>query len=391
MNKRICMVVFSYCPADPRPRREAEALVGAGFEVDIICLRNQDESAKETVRGVTHYRMPLQKKRGGKIRYLWEYTYFGLLAFLKLSWLWLGKRYRIVHVHNMPDILVFTALLPRLFGSKVILDLHDPMPEVFIAKYGMAEDHKVIKTLRWFEKLSTGFAHQIITPNIAFKKLFVGRSCPDEKVLLLMNSPDESIFKPSGKAIEKDPDQFVVMYHGTIVERNGLGTALYAMAKLKDRIPNLVFHVYGEGDFVPRFLEIKDELALGEQVQYHGFSSLETIAHALENIDLGIIPNLRSPFTEINMPTRIFECLRMNKPVIVPDTLGIRDYFKQDELYFFDAGNADDLADVIYQAYADPVARQAMLEKGLKVCESHWWAQEKQQLIQLDEKLCGAA
>lgn len=286
----------------------------------------------------------------------------------------------------MPDVLVFTGLIPRLLGAKVILDLHDPMPEVFIAKYDLPDNHLIIKVLRWFEKLSVGFSHQVLTPNLAFEKLFASRSCEQSKIQVVMNSPDESIFTPKLNSNEKS-QQFTVMYHGTIVERNGLDTALYAIAKLKEKIPHLCFQVYGEGDFVQRFLEIRKELDIENIVQYHGHTSLEEIATALEKADLGVIPNKLSPFTQINMPTRIFECLRMGKPVIAPRTNGILDYFNENTLFFFEASNADDLAKVILEVYENPQRRQTVLEEGMKIFEPHAWANEKQRLINIVKQL----
>jgi len=56
MTARVAMIVFSYYPADPRPRREAEALVGKGISVDMICLRNIHETKEEVVNGVEVYR-----------------------------------------------------------------------------------------------------------------------------------------------------------------------------------------------------------------------------------------------------------------------------------------------------------------------------------------------
>lgn len=385
MPTYIAMVVFSYYPADPRPRREAEALVDAGYKVDVICLQNKEEKREETIQGVKIYRMPLQKKRGGKTRYLWEYTYFGFLAFFKLTLLYFYKKYRIIHIHNMPDILVFTGLIPRIWGAKIILDLHDPMPEVFIAKYNLPENHIIIRVLRWLEKVSIKFSHQVLTPNLAFEKLFISRSCEQAKIQVVMNSPDESIFTP--KNLKEKSEQFIIMYHGTIVERNGLDIALYAIAKLKDKIPHLCFQVYGEGDFVQRFLEIRQELNLKDVVQYHGHTSLEDIAIALEKADLGIIPNKLNPFTQLNMPTRIFECLRMNKPVIAPRTNGILDYFNENSLFFFEANNVDDLAKVILEVYENPQRRQTVLEEGIKVFKPHAWANEKQRLINIVKQL----
>ena len=66
------------------------------------------------------------------------------------------------------------------------------------------------------------------------------RSCPAQKMHIVMNSPDENIFTPRNPSNKPEPDKFMVMYHGTIVERNGLDIALYAIAKLKDKIPNLM-------------------------------------------------------------------------------------------------------------------------------------------------------
>ncbi|MBI5092963.1 MAG: glycosyltransferase family 4 protein [Candidatus Hydrogenedentes bacterium] len=379
------MVVFSYYPADPRPRREAEALVDAGMAVDLICLRNEGELSHEVVNGVGVYRLPIQRKRAGKVRYLWEYALFILLAFFKLSALHLRRRYDVAHVHNMPDVLVFSALLPRLTGAKVILDLHDPMPEVYMTKYDIGADHPVIRTLRLFEKWSIAFSHLVLTPNIAFCDLFAARSCESSKVHVIMNSPDLRIFggrshAPSSAAAGA---QFVVMFHGTIVERHGLDTALEAAAKLRNAIPELRFEVYGEGDFVERFQEIVRELKLEDIVHYHGRVSLEKIASAIPSINVGLVPNKRSVFTDINLPTRLFEYLCMGKPVIAPKTKGILDYFTEDALPYFDAGDVDSLAAVIQDLHDHPDRVKSYLERGTAIYEAHRWDVQREELIAL--------
>ena len=80
-------------------------------------------------------------------------------------------------------------------------------------------------------------------------------------------------------------------------------------------------------------------------MKFHGFKSLPEIAACISTIDVGLIPNRSSSFTQINFPTRIFEYLAMHKPVIVPDTQGIQDYFgaRRNSLYF-KAGDDADLA-----------------------------------------------
>src|SRR5665213_3923841 len=86
---------------------------------------------------------------------------------------------------------------------------------------------------------------------------------------------------------------------------------------------------------------------LGQKVQ-------SEITEAIQNCDVGIIPNRLNAFTEINTPTRIFEYLSLGKPVIAPQARGITDYFGPQDLIFFELGNTDDLAKKIEFARTRP-------------------------------------
>ncbi len=385
MAVRIASVVFSFYPADTRPRREAEAMVEAGWAVDVLCLRKEKEKQEEEVNGVHVFRLPGKRTRGGKLWYLWEYGWFLLQAFFKLSLLHLRRPYRAVHVHNMPDLLVFSAMLPRLSGAKIILDLHDPMPEVYMAKYSIGRSHPAILLLSFLEKQSIKFAHVVLTPNIAFRDLFVSRSCPEEKIHIVMNSPQETIFKESSGPREKpdgERDSFIVMYHGSIMEWFGLEIALQALLHLQEKIPNLRLDVYGDGDFVQGFLRRINEFGLEKTVRYHGYRPQEKIAEAIREVDVGVIPNPLSPFTRLNFPTRIFEYLSMAKPVIAPKTKGILDYFDEGDLYFFEPGDPRSLAGVILEVYRNPVRRQEVLQRGMKVYQRYRWELQRKNLIE---------
>src|SRR5436190_13414714 len=130
-GKHAAVVLFSHYPSDPRPRRAAEALAQEGMSVEVICLKEEEsEPTHEEFNGVSITRVPLKRRRGGKVAYLLQYGWFIVLAGVILSGRSLRRRYDLVHVHNMPDVLVFSALIPKLMGARVILDLHDPMPEL---------------------------------------------------------------------------------------------------------------------------------------------------------------------------------------------------------------------------------------------------------------------
>ena len=380
---RAAVVLFGHYATDPRPRRAAEALAKSGFQVDVISLRHESSDPRqETIDGVNVVMVPWNHRRGGKLRYALEYGGFFLAAFFLLSKWSLKKRYKVVHVHNMPDFLVFSALVPRLRGAKVILDLHDPMPELFAALYGITPEDFAPRWLRRIEKWSTRFADQVLTPNLAFKELFASRSCPADKIEIVMNTPQAEIFherKPAAPtAAESGARPFKLMYHGLLVERHGLDLALRAVNVLRERIPQIELHFYGkETDFIWWIMWQVEMLQLKGAVHYHGFKFLPEIAEAIGTIDLGVIPNRLNSFTRINLPTRIFEYLAMNKAVLAPRTKGIQDYFKEDEMVFFEPGNVDDLARKIEWVYRHPAETRSVVERGRKVYEKYTWDLEQ--------------
>jgi glycosyltransferase involved in cell wall biosynthesis len=399
-NVDTAVILYSYYASDPRPRREAETLNKAGAEVDVICLRkDRSEPTRENLNGVNIFRIPLKRRRAGKLVYIFQYTVFWIASFFLLSFWSIKKRYKVVHVHNMPDFLVFSALIPRLRGAKVILDLHDPMPELFQSIFGLKERHFIVRWLKKMEKLSIGFADQVITPNVAFKKLFASRSCQSGKIQTVMNSPEAEIFEPvdNAKSVQvngfKDTKEkvFSLMYHGLIVERHGLDLAVEAIGKLRPKIPGIKLDLYGEPtDYLEKIMGLAQKLDLKDAIRFHGFKNLNEIAQDISKTDLGLVPNRLSVFTEINFPTRIFEYLAMNRPVIVPSTRGIRDYFNDDEILFFNPGDANDLAAKIEWAYQNPTALQRLMENGRRVYEKNSWKLEQEKFLELVDSMVNA-
>lgn len=387
-GKKAAVLLYSTYPADPRPRRATEALVEAGMEVDLICLRQgADQPAVENVGGVNVRRLPFTHRRGGKFEYVAQYAAFLLSSFFILGWRALRKRYSLVHVHNMPDVLAFSALIPKLRGARIILDLHDPMPELMMTIFGLKQNSWEVGLIQWLEKLSIRFSDVVITVNQACRKLFSARSCGAEKIRVVMNSPDESIF-----AYQPAPAQppatasgrFVMMYHGSLVERHGLDIAVDALAKIRSQIPGAELRIYGlRTPFLDRVLQSVEASDLKQAVRYLGPQNLEQIVEGIRGCDVGIIPNRRSIFTEINTPTRIFEYLSQGKPVIAPRAPGILDYFGEDEITYFELGDADDLARQLLQIYQNPAATLETVRRGQSVYRRHAWSSERLQFVEL--------
>jgi glycosyltransferase involved in cell wall biosynthesis len=384
-GKRAAVLLFSHYPADPRPRRAAEALVNEGLQVELICLRHSsDEPARETVHGVDVRRLPLRRRRGGALGYILQYSVFIMSCFFILAARCLRRRFAVVHVHNMPDVLVFSALVPKVLGAKVILDLHDPMPELMMTIFRLHSSSAAVRLLQRLERWSIAFADVVLTVNLACKRIFVSRSCSPEKILVVMNSPDESIFsfRPPLCAPRDRRRPFVIMYHGSLVERNGLDVAVAALPALRAAIPNIELRVYG--DSTPFLDQVKASVVaqgLQDVVRYFGGKRLEDICAAIDECDVGIIPNRRAIFTEINTPTRIFEYLARGKPVVTGRAAGVQDYFADDTLFFFELGDAADLARCVIRVYEHPEAVDSVVKTGQEVYLAHRWSNERRGLV----------
>lgn len=382
------MVVYSYFPQDVRPRREAEALINAGYEVDMICLKLPDQNKFEETCGVNTYRVNLSKSRSSRRKYIFLYASFFVRSFFLLNRLYLKNRYAVIHVHNMPDFLVFLSMIPKIFGAKVILDLHDPTPEMLMTKFAEERDSRLTKILKWQEKVSIRFAHKIITTNKSFLDKFISRGCPSDKINIVMNSPQESIFNNRSNSKEKsDKNKYVVMYHGIIIKRYGFEELLNAVNLLKDKIPGLELKIYGTGEDLPIFIEMVQKLDLENIVKYFGQVPIEKIVEIIPECNVGIIPNRLTPFTKLNFPTRIFEYLHLNRPVVVPRTQGIKDYFDESSIFYFNAGDAENLANVIFNVYSNPTKTSDVVNKGYNIYQNYRWELQSKNLIKIYEEL----
>ncbi len=391
-GRKAAVLLYSQYPSDPRPRRAATAMVEAGMSVDLLCLGSSraDVPQTENVNGVQVTRVNLQHRRDSKLSYLWQYGRFLLACFWFLTRNGLRKRYDIVHVHNMPDFLVFAALVPKLRGARLVLDLHDPMPELMMSIYGLAAQDGKVRLLRWLERRSIAFAHLVLTPNKSFKDLFVSRSCAEAKLQIVMNSPEEKIFDPDRFPADAavDTGAFRVMHHGSILHRHGVDLLVAAIAQARPEIPGLRLDIYGFREpFLDVVLETARQLKVDDIVHYHGPKNQAEIALAIRECDVGVVPNRQTPFTEINFPTRLFEYLSMHRPVIAPATRGIQDYFGPDQLLTFRAEQVDDLARQLIWVHRHRSEADEIVRRGVAVYRHHLWRNEKSHFLNLLSRL----
>ncbi len=381
----IAMVVYSHYSRDARVRRYADALADKNINVDILCLKENYWPKESNIR-LFHY--PLPRKRFGRIWNVFEYFLFFSYSFMYFTLFYFIRKWEVIHVHNMPELLVFTALVPKLFGSRIILDMHDPMPELYMAKYHTSENSLMVRWLKWLEGLSFKFADQIITANDEFKSLFLKRLNPAKrgstplknKISVILNCPDPKIFSNDQRPTTND--HFTLLYMGTVEERFGLDIAVEAMKELIKNIPNIRFIIIpkleDEGEYFESLKCKVQSAKLDDDITFLEPLPLEKIAEKLREADVGIVLAKNGVFTESIFPVKLLEFIQMKIPVIATKTKALSKFFDDRSLYFLPRNTSKDFSDAVTSLYKNPSLRKSLVKNASKYLEKHNWEKEKQ-------------
>jgi len=365
-------------------RREVQAVVAAGHDVDVICLARPDEPPFEHAGRTTIWRLPLKHRRGGIGNYVLEYAAFFVLAGALATILHIWRRYAVVQVNSIPDLLVFTAFGPRLMGARVLLDLHECMPEFYATKFKTDTSHPFVRLIAWLEQASIRFADRCLTCTDQMRETFVGRGAPATKIDVILNGADEDLFDPRRFAPRaSNPNRFVLISHGSVEERYGLDTAICAIALLRDEIPGMRLEIYGEGSYLDELRRLSAELDVEQQVHFSRFVPLPELVRAIADADAGVVAIKRDIFRDLTLCNKMYEFISMRKPVIASRTKALEAYFDDMSFQLFDSGDVEDLARAIRDVYVDPQYREKLVHHAALAGESHRWHYQRQHYNQI--------
>jgi glycosyltransferase involved in cell wall biosynthesis len=337
-------------------------------------------------------RLPVWRRRGrGPLLQLLEYLAFLALSAFRAGVLQVRHRYRTVQVHNLPDFLVFAALIPKLGGAKVILDLHDLMPEFYASRFGRPLSSLPVRLITLQERLATRFADRVITVTDLWRRTLEGRGVPAEKLSVLMNLPDPAVYGEPPPPPAREDDRFTLVYHGTLAERYGLDLAIRALAIARRELPvRLIIH--GRGDLLDGLRGLAAELGVADDVVF----STDRVPSAelpglLLRADAGIVPYRRDVFTDGILPTKLMEYAALGIPAIVTRTPAVEAYFDESMVRFVPADDPDALAAAILELGRDPALRAELASGAARFGERHDWTRGAAAYVAMVRDLRGVA
>ncbi|MDR2018021.1 MAG: glycosyltransferase family 4 protein [Syntrophobacterales bacterium] len=383
---KVCMLTYSFYENDGRVKRYAESLASRGDEVDVISLRKKGQPAFETFKAVNVYRIqertPDEK---GKFSYLEKLVRFFLHSSYYLSKEHSRNPYNFIHVHSIPDFEVFAALLPKLSGCKIILDIHDIVPELYVSKFSRADNGMLFRALKTVEKLSCGFADHVIISNHIWEKKLCSRSVSPSRCTTLLNYPDPSIFFPRKRT--RNDDKFIMMYPGTLNWHQGLDLAIEAFMSIAAQVPQAEFHIYGRGSELDKLREMADSAGLSSRILFQPPVRIEEVAELMANADLCIIPKRNDPFGGEAFSTKSLEFMSLGVPVIMSRTKIDSYYFNDSVVRFFEPENVSDLASAMLDLATNKTKRRLLVDNASKFVAEFSWEKKKLEYFSLVDRL----
>jgi glycosyltransferase involved in cell wall biosynthesis len=370
----------------PEIRREAEALVSAGFDVEVVIMRPADTPRRVVVNGVTVIGLPVRQREGTAGTFV-EYGLFLLCAAAFLSVQHLRRRYAVVQANSLPDFLVFAALVPKLLGCKVVAKMQEPTPELAETIHGKKW---LTSALARLEQWSIRFADHSVTVTEQLKQRYVERGASADRISVVLNCPDPHIVLENwSPPTQRSESGFVAVCHGTIEDRYGQDTIIDAARILRDELPDLRVVITGRGSRAEALAGAIAHYGLQDVVRFEGWVSQARLNEILYSADVGIVAQKASPYSHLVHTNKMVDYWIFGLPVIASRLRAVSELYDDRFIEYYEPGDATDLAAAIRRLHAD-TARRAELAKNGKLAEQeNGWAVQRVIYVGVFDSLLG--
>ena len=293
--------------------------------------------------------------------------------------------YDLIHVHNIPEWLVFAVWLPKLFGARILLDIHDLVPELFSAKFNRRRVSFMEPALRAVEAVSCRFSDHVIISNHLWRDTIVARSVSDSRCSVFFNNIDPELFYP--RARTRRDDRRIVLFPGTLQWHQGVDIAIKAFPKVLEKVPAAEFHIYGCGGVLNELMALVRELRLESKVLFCTPVGLKDVPQLIANADLGVVPKRAHSFGNEAYSTKIMEFMSQGVPVVISRTAIDSYYFDESQVRFCESESVESFAAGIIEVLTDEDLRQRLVRNASAYVSRNNWGCKKQEYLDLVDGL----
>jgi len=315
-------------PFDRRVWLECGALTDEGFEVSVVCPKGPGDPNEEVLDGVHLYKYRPYPGGAGMVGFLLEYVY----SFLATAWLVAKvqrrRRITVLQACNPPDIFWPLGLFLRaVSGTRFVFDHHDLCPELYESRFPEA-NRLPYRGLRLLELATHRSADRVISTNESYRRIAIERSGKDPaQVVVVRTGPDPQRLRRG----DADPSlrrgrRFLVAYLGVMGPQDGVDIVVRAAHTIVHtwKRDDIAFTLIGSGDCFDELVALRDELGLGDAVEFTGRAPDELVGSILSTADLGLSPDPKNPLNDVSTMNKTMEYMAFGIPVVAFDLVETR-------------------------------------------------------------------
>ncbi len=380
------MILESNYPPDLRVENEIGTLTAAGHHVTLLCRGTTDQI--ETDRGLTIHRVCVPKFRAKTaiahpwLRYyesFWRRRAFAIIQ---------RNEFDVIHVHDLP-LARLGYELSRITGAKFVLDLHENWPALLReATHTKKLLGRIFHSdLAWqrYERRYVAKADRVITvSDLSANRIIEMNSYTP--VFVIRNTVNLATMPTVAFTPAPADEMLRIFYGGGLNKHRGVQTIIEAMRILQTRSTvAAMLMIVGEGSYrtaLQRQAEGMPNVIFKHQKTFPEFMKLLSESH------IAVIPHLRNANNDTTCPHKLFQAMYAGITVLTSDCPYLVNVIRETNCgSWFDAGDADELANIIELLNRDRTYLKDGRNGIRAVLEKYNWAQDADVLTEMYGRL----
>ncbi|WP_078429748.1 glycosyltransferase family 4 protein [Alkalihalobacterium alkalinitrilicum] len=307
-------------------------------------------------------------------------NYFSFMASSILSGAF-TKKPDVVYATS-PQLFVGVAgyVLSRIHRTKFVLEVRDLWVD-FAELLSQFNNKKLLNLARRLERFLYMKADKIITVTDGYKQRLIEQGIPAEKIEVITNGVDpESLQQVEAtvdvKAKHNIEDQLLILFAGNIGAAQGLDVVIEAAMEFKKQQKPVVFMLIGNGVEKENLKQMASEYQLDNIMIMNSMKKKELV-HYYQAADLCLVSLKKHPLFEITIPSKVFDCMGMNVPMLIGVDGEARQIVEEFNAgIFFEPENPIDLVEKVNNVLDHPESLEEMKQHIGQAIEHKYNRQE---------------
>ncbi len=382
---KVGMILDGLFPTDARVEREALALIAEGHEVHLWAFTKDPKKKFEEYNGIkVHYahRNNLIYKASAMAI---DWPIYHLLL-RKHVQSFLKNQFDVIHVHDM----TIAGLVMKLKKSeKLVLDLHENRPEImrYYPHLKRFPTNILINLDRW-KRAEMSYIKKSDAVIVVTKEAAEYYGKANSNYCVVPNTAELATIDAipiDQSLVDRYKDNFVVLYIGDLGSRRGIYELIEAADLLEDQIPELKVVMVGDSSERPSYEQLVDQKNLQDFVDFEGFQPHDLLFSYIKAANVGTSPLWRNIHHDTTFANKVFQYMSLGLPQVVSDCPAQENVVEECNAGLIHTSKVpQDLADKIYDLYANPEKAETLGLSARKSMEEIWdWKYKKQALVNL--------